>query len=78
MMRLANAGAVAQVALALGLALVAAPMVRTVTAELDNTVGRAWPFSMTRCSSPATPGCQDVAAWSVLRPPSSPIRTGRL
>ena len=78
MMRLANVGPAVQVALALGLALVAAPVVRTVTAELDNTVGRAWPFSLTRCSSPATPGCRDVAAWSVLRPPSGPIRTGRL
>ncbi len=78
MMRLANAGMPVQVALALGLALVAAPVVRTVTAELDNTVGRAWPFSLTRCSAAATPGCRDLAASSVLRPPSGPILTGRL
>jgi hypothetical protein len=78
MMRLANAGAAVQVALALGLALVAAPVVRTVTAELDNTVGRAWPFSLTRCAAPATPGCRDMAVGSVLRPPTGPIRTGRL
>ena len=77
-MRLANTGSAVQVALALGLALVAAPMVRTVTAELDNTMGRAWPFSLTRCASPTTPGCQDVAASSVLRPPADPIQMGRL
>ncbi len=78
MTRLANAGPAAQVALALGLALVAAPVVRTVTAELDNTVGRAWPFSLARCSSPGTPGCRDVAARSVLRPPAGLISTSRL
>ena len=77
-MRLANTGAAVQVALALGLALIAAPVVRTVTAELDNTLGRAWPFSLTRCASLMTPGCRDVAASSVLRPPAGPIRTGRL
>lgn len=77
-MRLVAIGSAVQAALALGLALVAAPVVRTVTAELDNTVGRAWPFSLTRCASPTTPGCRDVAAWPVLRPPAGSIRTGRL
>ena len=78
MMRLAHAVPAVQVAFALGLALVAAPVVRTVTAELGNTLGRAWPFSMTRCSSPATPGCQEMAARSVVRPPAGPIKMGRL
>ena len=77
-MRLSNAGPAVQAAFALGLAVVAAPMVRTVTAELDDMVGRAWPFSLTRCASPATPGCRETAAPSVLRPPTGPIRTGRL
>lgn len=78
-MRLAAAGPVVQIALALGFALIAAPVVRTVTAELGNTVGRAWPFSSVRCSSPATPGCGDAATRSVGRRSAGPvIRTGRL
>lgn len=76
MTRLADAGPVAQVAFALGLALVAAPVVRTVTAELDNTMGRAWPFSLARCSSPATPRCRDAAS-SAGRRLAGPVRTGR-
>lgn len=44
-------------ALAVVVALAAAPVVRTVTADLNNTLGRVWPFSMTWCHSLATPGC---------------------
>lgn len=48
---------VVQVAMALVLALVAAPIVRTVTSELSQSVGRTWPFSMEQCVQ-AGPGCQ--------------------
>lgn len=78
MMRVTNAGSVVQVAFALGLALVAAPMVRTVTSELNGTVGRAWPFSMTRCLSPMTPGCRDASVQSAAGQPITHVRTGRL
>jgi len=61
MMRLTSAGSMVQAAFALGLALIAAPIVRNVTSELNGTVGRGWPFSLERCSSPATPGCHDGA-----------------
>jgi len=77
-MRLTNAGLLVQVAFALGFALIAAPIVRTVTAELDATVGRAWPFSLARCSSPEAPGCRDAATRSVESRPATHIRTGRL
>ena len=55
--RLTNAGTAIQVAVALALALVLAPAVRTVTAELNDHLGRVWPFSMTRCHTPLSPGC---------------------
>lgn len=48
---------VVQVAMALLLASVAAPVVRTVTSELSQSVGRTWPFSMEQCAQ-AGPGCQ--------------------
>lgn len=78
MTRLANAGPLVQAALALGLALIAAPVVRTLTSELDNSVGRAWPFSLARCASPATPGCGDAAMQAADGRPAWHIRTGRL
>jgi len=78
MMRLTNTGSVIQAAVALGLALVMAPMVRNVTAELNNTVGQAWPFSLSRCISPATPGCADTFVRSTRGPSAPHIRTGRL
>ncbi len=78
MMRLANAGPVVQAALALGFALIAAPVVRTVTVELDSTVGRAWPFSLARCSSAATPGCSLGAERSAEGRQGAHVRTGRL
>jgi len=77
-MRLSNAGSVIQVAVALGLALVVAPMVRNVTSELNGTVGRAWPFSLARCVSLATPGCGDMFVQSAPGPSAPHIRTGRL
>lgn len=78
MMRLANAGPVVQAAFALGFALIAAPVVRTVTVELDSKVGQAWPFSLGRCSSPATPGCGHEAERSAKGRPGAHIRTGGL
>ncbi len=78
MMRLTNTGSMVQAAFALGLALLAAPMVRTVTSELNGAVGRAWPFSLTRCVSAATPGCHDTSVRSAAGQPAGHIRTGRL
>ncbi len=78
MMRLSNAGAAVQVAVALVLALVAAPIVRSVTSELNGTVGRAGPFSLERCASFATPGCQDGTARSATDQQTAHVRTGRL
>jgi hypothetical protein len=46
-----------KVAAALIVALVFAPVVRTVTVELNHSVGRAWPFSLGHCHFAATPGC---------------------
>ena len=40
---------VVQVALALILALGAAPVIRTITSELSQSVGQTWPFSMEHC-----------------------------
>lgn len=77
-MRLTSTGAVVQVAAALGLALVAAPMVRSVTSELNGTVGRVWPFSLSRCLSLETPGCQDESMRSAPDQQAAHIRTGRL
>jgi len=78
MKRLAHAGAMVQVAVALGLALVAAPMVRTVTSELNDTVGRAWPFSMARCALPTVPGCRGMAARPAAEQQTAHLGTGRL
>jgi hypothetical protein len=78
MMRLANAGSVVQAAVALGLALIAAPIVRGLTSELGDTVGQAWPFSLARCTSAAPPGCDHRAERSAERQPGVHIRTGRL
>jgi len=78
MMRLTNTGSVVQVAVALGLSLVVAPMVRNVTAELNDTVGRAWPFWLARCAVLATPGCGDMFVQSARGPSAPHIRTGRL
>lgn len=78
MTRSAHAGTLAQAALALGIALVMAPVVRSVTGELNNTVGRAWPFSLARCVSPATPGCDPGMERPAEGRPGTHVRTGRL
>lgn len=78
MMRLSNTGCMVQVAFALGLALIAAPIVRNLTSELNETVGRGWPFSLTRCSSAATPGCRNMTVLSVEGRATVHVRTGHL
>ena len=78
MLRLTDAGVPAQMALVLALALVAAPVVRTVTVGLDATLGRAWPFSLARCHAPASPGCFDRSLSSATDHPTQHIRTGHL
>ena len=45
------------VMMALAIALVCSAMVRTVTAELNDTVGQAWPFSLVHCHVASSPGC---------------------
>lgn len=56
-MRLTNAGTAIQIGVALALALALGSSVRTVTAELDDHLGRVWPFALTRCHTPLSPGC---------------------
>ncbi len=48
-----------QVVMALILALVAAPVVRTITSELSQSVGQTWPFSMEHCAQ-AGPECRSA------------------
>ena len=67
-----------RVAVAFAVALVLTPVVRTLTIELDSSVGRAWPFSMRHCLTRDTPGCAGTGAVrtaSVI--PSSPLRASR-
>ena len=71
-------GIAVQIALGLTIAMVAAPMVRNVTAELNDTVGRAWPFSMARCHALASPGCRDRSSPTAMAHSTQHIRTGRL
>ncbi len=78
MMRLTNTGCLVQVAFALGLALIAAPIVRNLTSELNETVGRGWPFSLARCSSAATPGCRDMPGLATEGRATVHVRTGHL
>lgn len=49
-------------AAALALALLLSPAVRVVTADLDDTVGRVWPFALTHCHVRTSPGCAAPAA----------------
>lgn len=77
MLRLTDMEVPVQMALVLTIAMVAAPVVRTVTVGLDATLGRAWPFSMARCHVPASPGCFDRLLPSAGYP-TQHIRTGRL
>ncbi len=78
MLRLTDAGMAVQIALGLTIAMVAAPIVRNVTAELNDTVGRAWPFSMARCHAPASPGCRGPSPPTAMAHSTQHIRTGRL
>lgn len=48
----------AAVGMALAVALLCSTMLRTVAAEVNNSAGRVWPFSLTRCHAPTTPGCE--------------------
>lgn len=72
-----HAGILMQVTLAFAFALMAAPVVRTVTYELNNTVGRAWPCALAWCQSAATPGCSGQPVQSAGRAHLS-VRTGHL
>lgn len=63
---------VVQVAMALILALVAAPVVRTITSELSQSVGRTWPFSMEHCVQ-ADPECRPAGPG--LPGPQSPLHS---
>lgn len=67
---------VVPLALAVVVSLAAAPIVRTVTVELNNTLGRVWPFSMTRCHSLATPGCVGQILRSARTLQGPPTKTG--
>ncbi len=78
MLRLTDAGVPVQMALVLAIALVAAPVVRTVTVGLDATLGRVWPFSLARCHAPASPGCFERLLPSATGRPTRHIRTGSL
>lgn len=78
MLRLTDAEVPVQTALVLAIALVAAPVVRTVTVGLDATLGRAWPFSLARCHVSASPGCFNRSLPSATVHPIQHIRTGRL
>ncbi len=51
--------AMLRVAAAFLIALMLSPVVRSLTAELDGTLGQSWPFSLTRCHAPETPGCAE-------------------
>ena len=77
-MRLTNTGSLVQAAFTLGFALIAAPIVRNLTSELNETVGRGWPFSLARCSSAATPGCRDMPVLSTEERATMHVRTGHL
>lgn len=46
-----------QVLLALAIALVLSFPVRSVSIEINHTLGRAWPFSLAHCRTRDTPGC---------------------
>ncbi len=41
----------------LGIALAGAPMIRGITADMTESLGRTWPFTMEHCRSQQTPGC---------------------
>ena len=73
-----SAGSAVQVAVALGIALIAAPIIRNLTSDLNGSVGRAWPFSLTRCAAVETPGCVNAVLRSAGSQRAAPARMGRL
>ncbi len=42
---------------ALLVALAIAPMIRGLTADMTETIGHTWPFTMEHCRTQQTPGC---------------------
>lgn len=78
MLCLADAERPVQMALVCAIALVAAPVVRTVTLGVNATLGRAWPCSLARCRMLATSGCFDRWMPSITGHPTQHIRMGRL
>jgi hypothetical protein len=42
---------------ALLVALAVAPMIRGLTADMTETLGQVWPFTMEHCRTQQTPGC---------------------
>lgn len=65
MSRDASLEALVRVVAALMLALIVSPVIRTATIELNNSVGRAWPFSLTYCHARASPGCDAAEGGAV-------------
>ncbi len=57
MPRFDDLGVVVQIALAVVIALGGALLARSITTELNQTVGTVWPFSLAHCYGPASPGC---------------------
>ena len=66
MPRFDEIGVPGQIALALVAAMGGALLTRSVTAELNQTVGTVWPFSLDHCHVSASPGC-GPQAWSERR-----------
>ncbi len=58
MLRFDELGVLTQIALTVAIALGGASLTRSVTTELNQTVGTVWPFSLAHCYGPATPGCE--------------------
>ena len=63
----------AAVGMALAIALLCSTMLRTVAAEVNNTAGRMWPFSLAHCHVAASPGC-DPQPGRVLASSGRPAR----
>ena len=49
--------ALSRAVVCLAVAMVLSFVVRGVTASANQTLGRVWPFSLTRCQPASTPGC---------------------
>lgn len=50
-------GSLALAAFALAVALLFAPVVRSATGDLNQSLGRVGPFASVRCHAPTSPGC---------------------